>query len=134
LAQQNKLVVAPPDPVEVKPGATIEAHLHVATIPGFHVNSNTPSQDYLIPLRLTWAAGPLQTTAIHYPKPETMNMGADKLSVFSGSFEITTTFAAPKYAKPGSTAMTGQLHYQACNNRMCFRPMTIDVRIPVTIE
>lgn len=61
-------------------------------------------------------------------------MGADKLSVFSGSFEITTTFVAPKAVKPGSTAMTGQLHYQACNNRMCFRPMTIDVRIPITIE
>lgn len=112
----------------------MEAHLHMATIPGFHVNSDKPLSDNIIPLRLTWNAGPLEATAIRYPKPETIELGPDKLTVFSGSFEITTVFTAPGNAAAGSTEVTGHIRYQACNNRMCFRPSTIDVRIPVTIQ
>jgi hypothetical protein len=56
------------------------------------------------------------------------------LSVFTGAIDLKTTFAAPSTAAAGSTAMTGKLHYQACNNRMCFRPTTVDVKVPVSIE
>lgn len=134
LAQQNKLVVSKPDPVIAKRGATVEAKLRVATIPGFHVNSDKPAFDYLIPLKLTWADGPLQTKAIRYPNPETIQLGPDKLKVFTGTFFITTAFTVPANAKPGDTEMTGKLHYQACNNSECFRPMTIDVKLPVNID
>ena len=36
--------------------------------PGFHANSNTPTDDYLIPLTLKWTGGPLQADGITYPK------------------------------------------------------------------
>lgn len=132
--QQNKLVLAPPDPVIVKRGGSVDARLRVATIPGFHVNSNTPSTEYQIPLTLTWNTGTLRPQGVRYPQPETIDVGTDKLSVFTGTFYLTTTFNAPKDAKTGSTTLTGQIHYQACNNRMCFRPATIPVTVPVTIE
>ena len=34
---------------------------------------------------------------------------------------------------PGQATIAGKLHYQACNNRMCLTPKTIDVSVPVEI-
>ncbi len=117
-----------------KGARSVDARVSVAILPGFHVNSDKPSFDYLIPLKLTWSSGPLEAKSVRYPQPETIELGPDKLSVFSGTIDITTKFIAPKNAAAGSTTMTGQLHYQACNNRECFRPMTVEVRLPVTVE
>ena len=45
--------------VPAKRGATAQAKVKVSLQCGYHVNSNTPSDDYLIPLKLTWTPGPL---------------------------------------------------------------------------
>ena len=133
-AQQNKLVLSQPEPVSVKRGATIVAHIKAVTLPGFHVNSDQPKEPNLIPIKLTWTDGPLSSKSISYPSPETIQLGSDSLSVFTGDIDIKTTFNAPANASTGSAVMTGKLHYQACNNQMCFRPATLEVKLPVTIE
>ena len=132
LAQQNKLIVSQPDPITVKRGASVTAVLKVSTLTGFHVNSNKPRGEYLIPLTLTWNDGPLKATSVTYPEPELIQVGSDTLSVFTGAFQIRTEFTTPPNA--GSASMTGKLRYQACNNQMCFRPTTAEIRLPVTIE
>ena len=134
LAQESKLIVSPADPVHIKPGATATATLKVTTLPGFHVNSDKPKDEFLIPLKLTWSDGPLEVKAVTYPTPETIKVGKDVLSVFTGSFNIATEFKAPQSASRGTSAMAGKLRYQACNNQMCFRQSTVDVRVPVEIE
>jgi hypothetical protein len=101
---------------------------------GYHVNSNQPAEDYLIPLRLTWAAEPLQAENVAYPKPsmEKYSFSEKPLSVYSGSFEIVTRFRVPPTAPGGPALGTGKLRYQACNDRMCLPPKTVEV--PLTIE
>ena len=103
---------------------------------GFHVNSDKPSEDYLIPLKLTWAKEPLQLEQITYPKPqlEKYDFSLTPLSVFSGNFEIVTRFKAPAAASPGPAMMNGKLRYQACNNKECLPPKTIDVAVTVEIQ
>ena len=44
------------------------------------------------------------------------------------------TFKAPDSLAPGSTNMTGKLRYQACNNEMCFRPSSVEIKLPVVVE
>ncbi len=103
--------------------------------PGYHTNSNTPSDPYLIPLKLTWNPGPLEAVSVMYPKPamEKYSFSDKPLSVFSGNFDLSTTFKVPANAIPGPTAVTGKLRYQACNDSMCLAPKTIDVRLQVDI-
>ncbi|HEX4770057.1 MAG TPA: protein-disulfide reductase DsbD domain-containing protein [Bryobacteraceae bacterium] len=133
-AQQNKLTVDPAGQVVIQRGANAPAILKIAILPGYHVNSDKPKDEFLIPFRLTWTAGPVKPGAVSYPTPEQVQVGPDKLSVFTGNFDVTTQFSAAADAATGSAVMTGKLHYQACNDRMCFRPVTVDVRIPVLIE
>ncbi|HEX3682687.1 MAG TPA: protein-disulfide reductase DsbD domain-containing protein [Bryobacteraceae bacterium] len=118
----------------MKRGGNAVETLRVEVLGGFHVNSDKPKDEFLIPLRLTWTAGPLEAKSVTYPKPEEVKVGTDLLNVFTGSFQVVTTFQSPSSAPQGSATMTGKLRYQACNNEMCFRPATIEVRVPVTIE
>jgi hypothetical protein len=130
------LTVEPLAKITVKRGGTAEAKLSVKLQPGFHVNSNTPSESYLIPLRLTWAAGPLESTAVTFPKPtmEKYEFSEKPLSVFTGNFAIGTKFKAAPTASPGPAYVSGKLRYQACNDKACFPPKTVDIKLPVSIQ
>jgi thiol:disulfide interchange protein DsbD len=135
LAQGNVLSTTLPDKVTAKTGVTVQAKMSVQLRPGYHVNSNTPSDAYLIPLRLTWAPGALEAAEVVYPKPQMEKYGfsPDPLSVFSGEFDIVTKFTVSSKAAAGPTAITGKLRYQACTDRMCLPPKNVDVALQVDI-
>ena len=130
------LTVAPVDKLTIRRGSTGEVKLKAQLQPGFHVNSNTPSEDYLIPLKLTWAKEPLVAEQIMYPKPlmEKYDFSPTPLSVFSGTFEISTRFKAPADARNGPAIMSGKLRYQACNNRECLAPRSVDVAVTLDVQ
>ena len=117
-------------------GQTARQTLNLYLREGFHVNSNKPNDDYLIPLRLTWDKGPVEAGAVEYPEPtlEKSGFSDNPLSVFSGTFHLITPFRVPADATPGSATVTGKLRYQACNSHECLPPRTIDIRVPVEIR
>jgi len=123
--------------VSGKRSASVEARIPVSVLPGFHVNSNKPSEEYLIPLKLTWTAtGALEPGAIVYPKPtqEKYEFADKPLSVLTGSFDIVASFKIASNASAGPGSAAGKLRYQACNNRACFPPKTVDVSVNYQIQ
>lgn len=133
---KSVLIVGPVDKLTIQRGASGEVTIKAQLQPGFHVNSNTPSEDYLIPLKLTWAKEPLQAGQVVYPKSqsEKYDFSPTPLSVFSGNFEIVTRFKAPADARNGPAIMNGKLRFQACNNKECLPPRTIDVAVMLEIQ
>jgi hypothetical protein len=137
LAQTSpNLTVAPVPTVKVRKGAVAAVTLRAVLPPGFHANSNTPSDEYLIPLTLKWTGGPLQADGITYPKGslEKYPFSSKPLSVVTGEFSISTKFKVPADAPNGAAAQNGTLKYQACNDRMCFAPKTVPVSLTLEIE
>jgi DsbC/DsbD-like thiol-disulfide interchange protein len=134
-AQQNKINIAPSDPLTAKRGETVKQTIKAVVLDGFHVNSDKPRDEFLIPLKLTWdSPKPLETKSVTYPKPEEMDLNGSQVLVFTGTVPIETEFTVAKDAPKGPATITGKLKYQACNNHMCFRPMTLDVHFPVVVE
>jgi hypothetical protein len=132
----NVLSLIPPDrTLQAHAGGTLEARLGVELRSGYHVNSNTPAEAYLIPLRLTWNPAPLAAAEVLYPKPKMERYSFSKvpLSVFTGDFSILTRFKVPSDAPAGPATLTGRLRYQACNDRMCLAPKNLDVKVQVEI-
>ena len=125
-----------PGRTPVKRNATAIVKVHAQLREGYHVNSNTPAEDYLIPLKLTWNAAPLEVAGVEYPTPkmEKYQFSPKPLSVFSGDFEITTKFNVPAKAPNGPAILTGKLRYQACTDKLCLPPKTIDVPLTVDIQ
>jgi hypothetical protein len=134
-AQTDVLLIGKPAMVVAKAGSTVEAKLPLELRAGYHVNSNTPSEAYLIPLKLTWNDGAVSAASVVFPKPsmEKYSFSEKPLSVFSGRFEILTRFNVPAAAPVGPVAVAGKLRYQACNDRMCLAPKTVDVSVQVNV-
>jgi hypothetical protein len=130
------LTVAPVPTVKAKKGTVATVTVRAALPPGFHANSNTPTDAYLIPLTMKWTGGPLQADGVTYPKAdlEKYSFSDKPLSVVTGEFSITTKFKVPVDAPPGPSAENGTIRFQACNDRMCFAAKTVPVTISLNIE
>jgi thiol:disulfide interchange protein DsbD len=123
--------------VSGKRGAMVEAKIPLAVDPGFHVNSNTPSDETLIPLSVTWkSTGALEGGKVTYPKPSMEKYPfLDKpLSVFTGSFDVIAHFKVAQNAPAGPGAAVGAVKYQACNSNTCFPPKTIELTLPYSVQ
>jgi uncharacterized protein YyaL (SSP411 family) len=94
--------------------------------PGYHVNANPASLDYLIPTTVKVpGAGQVK---IAYPRGKTFKpkFAAEGISVYEGA--VTITVELPK----GSLASMGhpqvQIEVQACTDEICLPPATISVQ------
>lgn len=130
------LTVAPVPTLKVRKGSVAAVTLRAVLPPGFHANSNTPSDEYLVPLTLKWTGGPLTADGVTYPKGtlEKYPFSAKPLSVVTGEFSISSKFKVPANAPNGPAAQNGTLRYQACNDRMCFAPKSVPVSVTLEIE
>ena len=133
-AQQSRVTIPPPEQITAKRGTTITHSLKLEIQPGYHINTNHPKDEFLIPLSVTWSQGSLEPKLISYPPGEEIQVGKDMARVFTNQVNVKTEFAVSSNAAPGPALMTGKVHYQACNNQMCFRPATVEVRLPVLIQ
>jgi Disulphide bond corrector protein DsbC len=136
LAQISALSVGPPEKVTAKRGGAVEVKTRALLKSGYHVNSNTPSESYLIPLRLTWEPGPLEAAEVVFPKAhmEKYEFSPNPLSVFTGDFELVTKFKVAANASAGPAVVLGKLRYQACSNNACLPPRTIEIKLPVIVQ
>jgi thiol:disulfide interchange protein DsbD len=115
-------------------GQSFEAAVVVAIQQGFHMNSNKPSEDYLIPTTIT--ANPpdgIRVVDTIYPLGEMkkFSFSPDKpLNVYSGSVTLRIKLAAEGKAALGPTTIPVTLRYQACNDTACLPP----VKVPVIVN
>jgi hypothetical protein len=123
-----------------KRGAAVQAKIPVTVKDGYHVNSNKPSESYLIPLSLTWTAtGALEGGTVAYPKPlmqafDFSDPPGTPLSVYMGNIDLTASFKIAPNAPAGPGIATGKLKYQACSNKACYPPKTVDVNVPYSVQ
>lgn len=133
--QGHVLALIPATAPTAKAGSTVDAKMSFDLRPGYHVNSSTPSESYLIPLKLTWETGALKPVDVLYPKPQMEKYSFSKvpLSVYTGEFAVVTKLQVPANTPVGPATLTGKIRYQACNDRMCLPPKNLDVKMQVVV-
>lgn len=114
---------------------TVELRFHVT--PGFHVNSNKPSAEYLIPTVLKIdAPTDIVLGRITYPEGQEMSFAFapdEKLSVYSREFDLQLVVRPLASVLPGKYAFRGELKYQACDNAACYPPKKLPVQFEVKV-
>ena len=118
-----------PEQVTVPANKPSRVDLHFRIAQGLHINSHTPSEDYLIPTSFSVPdhAG-VRLDAATYPDGTQISLPVDpktRLSVNTGEFVIQVRVVAA----PGNHLVEARLHYQACDNNECMPPKTISVPI-----
>lgn len=127
-------------PVEISTvarGKPSLVNLHFRVAPGYHVNSNSPSLEYLIPTSLKLdAPTDIVVGKITYPTGQITSFPFapdQKLSVYSGPFDLAVTVRPLASVMPGKYSLHGQLKYQACDNAACYPPRELPVEFEVKV-
>src|SRR5713226_1195996 len=114
---------------------TVALHFHIGA--GFHVNSNKPKSEFLIPTALKLdAPTDIVVGKVTYPPGEDMSFPFDpseKLSVYSGEFTLAVVVRPLAHVVPGKYMLRGQLKYQACDNAACYPPKQLPVQFEVKV-
>jgi Disulphide bond corrector protein DsbC len=104
---------------------------------GYHINSNTPKSEFLIPttLRINVPTD-IILGKIEYPagKDRSFPFSPDEtLNVYSGDFTIALGVHPLHSVVPGKYVMHGVLRYQACDNAACYPPKNLPVSFEVKV-
>jgi len=112
-------------------------NLNFRVASGFHINSNTPKSEFLIPTNLKMdLPTDIVLGRIQYPAGKDLSFPFspdEALNVYSGDFTIAVAVHPLRSVVPGKYIMHGVLRFQACDNAQCFPPKTLPVSFEVKV-
>lgn len=109
----------------LKPGRTTVLSLEINIRPPFHINSDQPSEDYLIGTTVDFKARRGVTFGrIVFPPSQMKKFGYsdNPLSVFEGTVKVTVEVILAPDFKDKELAIEGTVGYQACDDQSCQPP------------
>jgi len=119
--------------VAVDGGAAAPGRLEVLLdlAEGWHVNSDQPLSEELIPTRLEAAGDGTVLGAVEYPEAERVTLGFqdEPLAVFQGTVPIRTTIEADGGGRPPVARL--RLTVQACDDEKCLKPEDLTLEVPM---
>jgi len=121
---------------KIQPEGEIKLAFKLSVKEGWHINSDKPKEDFLIPTELNLSSDfSFQKSKIIYPEAEDIKLDFSDipLSVFEGEIFIGTTIKIPKNTELGEKRIIAEFTYQGCNNATCMAPETIIDTIAINI-
>ena len=113
---------------KVYPGSEVKLAVKVNIEDGWHINSNKPYEDYLIPTELTIGTTYFELKKVTYPEAHDFKFSFSEkpLSAYEGQIYIGALLETSKDIKPGKYPLKINLNYQACNDRSCLAPTSVE--------
>src|SRR5262245_46206256 len=134
---EEKVTAEPINDVKVKMGQSVPVQFTFHVKPGFHINSNQPTEPELIPTRLTFSLPEdLVIAKLKYPQGSMIGLAFDpkaKLSVYSGDVVIRGVLLPQPKALAGNYTVHGEFKYQACDDSSCYPPKRLPIAFNVKI-
>ena len=108
--------------------------VHVEIASGWHINSNAPLDEFLVPTTVEARAEGLEFGPPKFPTPERVHsdaFGGDIL-LFSGAFDVEMPVLRKTAPKPAVGAQAWPrtrvtLKYQACDHATCYAPKEVSL-------
>lgn len=135
LLMENKKLV-PADIVKitvpeivVHAGKSTVLKIKIEVKKGYHIQANKVNDDFLIPTNLEINDyNNIITGMPQFPSPKKFKLeGSDiLLDVYDGVFEIKIPTTVEKEIPKGKHILKASLQYQACDNKSCLFPKTIE--------
>ena len=122
---------------KVAPGEKLHVALRLIVDNDWHVNSNKPNEDFLIPTEVVVAENqPATLDKVVYPDARSLRFDFSPdipLSVFDEKSWIKAYLTVDKETPAGLDTIILNLTAQACDNRSCIAPATHELAIPIEI-
>ncbi|MGD8778077.1 MAG: thioredoxin family protein [Ignavibacteria bacterium] len=117
-------------------GTNFTTILKVEIKHGWHINSNKPNDEFLIPSEITAESNGIKLANVKYPEAHilALEFSEKPVSVYEGKEEIELTFAVEENASIDKLTVEVKFEYQACNDKTCMPPTSITDTITVEIK
>jgi hypothetical protein len=130
------VVTATVGAVAVEPGKVVEIPITLAIRDGFHLYANDPGNEEVIATAVSLArVEGFALDDVAYPKGTSRTLeanGPEKMNLYENEVTIKARIKADAGLAPGRREVTLRVKYQACNDRSCLAPATLEV--PVAVE
>ena len=133
----------PPSPISVTTvaestgvhaGSSYRVAVQARLDAGFHVNSNEPLEEGLIPTELSLdPPDGIHLEGIAWPESFLFEVGGEPLAVFEEEFVIGAGLALDRDLEPGEYVIAGSLRYQACDDTICYFPTTANLEFHLSV-
>ncbi len=110
---------------KIIPGQTFQIALEIDIDEEYHINSNKPNMEFMIPTTLKFQPNlNFSFGQPVFPGPETakFSFSEKELSVYQHKIYIFVQVNASPNLSPGEEKITGTFSYQGCTDNMCFAP------------
>jgi cytochrome c biogenesis protein CcdA/thiol-disulfide isomerase/thioredoxin len=117
-------------------GGRVRAAVHARVPEGYHLQSNAPRNPNLIATTLVVdVPDGVRAVEVVFPKPTEFTLvgGDEPLDVFEREFSIGVQFEIDGGFPLGPADIPARLRYQACNDRLCFVPVTADLHFSLNV-
>ncbi len=115
-----------PDHVAFRPGAAVEGRLTLVIRQGWHINSNRPNDENLVPTLLSGdgLGDGLSLGPVEFPQGVEIDLpfAEAPMSVYQGEVSIPFRLEVAEGTAAGPRVARLQLRYQACDDRKCLAP------------
>jgi len=110
--------------IKVYQGEPVSVNLSIIVNPSWHINSNTPNDDFLIPSEITAKGSGLKLSTVKYPQAKDLKLSFSEapVSVYEATSNAKLTFITNANAPVGKQKVIVTLDYQACNDVSCLPP------------
>jgi hypothetical protein len=123
-----------PDIATAKPGQRVRLFVDIVPRPRMHVYA-PGAKDYR-PVTVELNSAGVKAGKLTYPASEDWYFEPTKehVPVFHSPFRLTQEIVVASAAKPGPLIVTGILKYQACDETICYNPVTEPIAWTVTVK
>ncbi len=113
---------------------TIDVNARISS--NWHINSNKPNDEFLIPTVISAKGNGIKLVKIKYPRPHELKLSFSELpvSVFEGETKIGLTFEILQSAALGKQNIEVVFDYQACNDVTCLPPNSTSTKFSVMVS
>lgn len=121
---------------KVYPGTEFKVAVEVKVTEGWHINSDKPYDEYLIPTSLTIVENSnFKVKQVVYPEPHDykFSFSDSPLSVWEGTIYKGILIEVDSNALPGVYPLIVKMQYQACNDMSCQAPTSIKDTINIEV-
>jgi len=134
----RSLVIVKPAPPDkpVRPGESFTLTLELTVAPGYHINSEKPEDELLIPTSIEIKKEPIfEVKEIIFPeaRKKKFKFSNQPLAVYEGQIKIEIKLELADDICGTSLELEGKVRYQACDEEACLRPASVPFKAVIKI-
>ncbi len=121
--------------IQVSVDKKFDVVLNIKIENSWHINSNKPNDEFLIPTVISAQGNGIKLTKVKYPDAHEINLSFSEqpVSVYEGTVKAELTLSVDKTAPVGKQTVEIILSYQACNDQTCMPPSAAITNVEVEV-